>query len=50
MIEVSCKRCKFSRKMLVSNLKLNDALYTLVIMYVPNNIDDKVQFLNSSCK
>ena len=47
--EISCKRCKFGGKMLL-NLKLNDVLYTLVNMYVPNNIDDRVQFLNSSCK
>ena len=33
------------------NLKLNNVLYrpTLVNMYVHNNNDDRVQFLNSSC-
>ena len=48
MDEISCKRCKFGRKMLV-NHKLNNVIYTLVNMYVPDNTDDRVQFLNSSC-
>ena len=47
--EISCKMWKFGRKILL-NLKFNDVLYTLATMYVPNNIDDRVQFLNSSCK
>ena len=47
--EISCRRCKFSRKMLI-NIKLNDVLYTLANMYGPDNIDYRVQFLSSSCK
>ena len=47
--EIFCKKCKFGKKNLL-NITLNDVLYTLDNMYVPNNIDDRVQFLSSSCK